>query len=424
MDTTTTSATSGKRHVNNKKRTAPAKARGGNTETHRESEGPQHTHDTGSQAGVSERETVDFSTFGKEISAVGQKVRSKMGPEDIEYIRNVQKTSRGLEFAGRSLLHAGRGPLSFIAGSTSLWIHKQLEAMEIGHTVLHGAYNNLEDNDGLTSDDFYWRVPIHEESWKHGHNVMHHRNTNIVGKDPDLEFGVVRLSEKVKWRLPHAVQLPLTLFTVFPNFTFWMNWHFTGLTDVYLNKERLDVLDDLSWESIKEAHKKTFKTYAQYYSYEYLLWPALAGWKAPRVLAGNILTEVLRDVYAASTIFCGHVGEHTASYEQDESARSRGQWYAMQVEAANNFEVSHPVSIMCGGLDLQIEHHLFPDLPPNRLREIQPEIREICERHGVEYRMESWPKTLLSAFKKISQLSKNNNASPLHAASAVAADMT
>jgi linoleoyl-CoA desaturase len=367
---------------------------------------------------------VDYAAFGKEIQAVRRRIQQKMGQEDIDYIRDVIKTSRSLEVIGRGLLHAGKGPLSFLGGTLSLWVHKQLEAMEIGHTVLHGAYNNFENNEGLDSDDFYWRVPIHEESWKHGHNVMHHRHTNIAGKDPDLEFGVIRLDDKIKWRPAHALQLPLTLFMVFPNFTFWMNWHFTGLTDVYLNKDRLDVLDELNWESIKEAHKKTLESYAKHYGYEYVLWPLLAGWKAPRVLAGNMLTEVLRDVYAAATIFCGHIGEETATYETDESARGRGQWYAMQVESANNFKVPKPISIMCGALDLQIEHHLFPEFPPNRLREIQPEIQEICERHGVEYRMDTWPKTLWGAFKKIARLSKESGGNPFRATSAVAADMT
>jgi fatty acid desaturase len=47
----------------------------------------------------------------------------------------------------------------------------------------------------------------------------------------------------------------------------------------------------------------------------------------------------------------------------------------MQVEASSNFEVSLPVSILCGALDKQIEHHLFPTLPPQRLRQIAPEVR-------------------------------------------------
>ena len=53
---------------------------------------------------------------------------------------------------------------------------------------------------------------------------------------------------------------------------------------------------------------------------------------------------------------------------------------AMQVEAANDFEVSLPISILCGGLDRQIEHHLFPTLAPPRLREIAPRVRAIWVR--------------------------------------------
>ena len=64
-------------------------------------------------------------------------------------------------------------------------------------------------------------------------------------------------------------------------------------------------------------------------------------------------------------------------------AHGRGQWYAMQVEATNNYEVSRPISIPYGGLDRQIEHHLFPTFPPERLREIAPEVRAICERWGL-----------------------------------------
>jgi linoleoyl-CoA desaturase len=82
----------------------------------------------------------------------------------------------------------------------------------------------------------------------------------------------------------------------------------------------------------------------------------------------------------------------------------------MQVEAANDFEVSLPVSILCGGLDRQIEHHLFPTLPPPRLREIAPRVRAICERYGVEYKTASWGKTLHKALRHVGQLSKQEGA--------------
>ncbi|WXB19332.1 fatty acid desaturase [Pendulispora albinea] len=78
----------------------------------------------------------------------------------------------------------------------------------------------------------------------------------------------------------------------------------------------------------------------------------------------------------------------------------------MQIEASNDFEVSVPLSILCGGLDKQIEHHLFPTLPPPRLREIAPEVRAICERHGVRYKTDTWGNTLRGAFAHIGRLSR------------------
>lgn len=62
--------------------------------------------------------------------------------------------------------------------------------------------------------------------------------------------------------------------------------------------------------------------------------------------------------------------------------------------------------MLCGGLDYQVEHHLFPRLAPQRLRKIGPEVQAICEEHGVPYRTASWPKTLLSALERVAQLSK------------------
>jgi NADPH-dependent stearoyl-CoA 9-desaturase len=64
-----------------------------------------------------------------------------------------------------------------------------------------------------------------------------------------------------------------------------------------------------------------------------------------------------------------------------------------------------PISILCGGLERQIEHHLFPSLPPRRLREIAPEVQAICEKHGVAYKTASWGKTLRKVAMQIARLS-------------------
>jgi linoleoyl-CoA desaturase len=345
--------------------------------------------------------------FGEAMDRVRDRVEARVGPEDIAHVRRVNRFSRAMEVVGRVLIHISMEPLSFALGVGALWLHKQLQATEIGHTALHGAYDKLDDNKGLESKTFSWDIPIDEESWRYGHNIRHHQYTNVAGKDPDIHFGPARLTEHTPHAPHHRFQLPFMLTVLAPNFTFLMNLHFTGLSDLYFGNgrpEQFDILPDRSWKSIKDSHRKALRKWVPYYLKNYLFFPILAGPMFWKVLLGNWMAETMRDLYSAATIYCGHVGDDVASYDEGTRAHGRGEWYAMQVESTNNFEVSLPVSILCGGLDRQIEHHLFPRLPPNRLREIAPEVRAVCEEHGVAYRTASWGSTLKKALRHINAL--------------------
>ena len=183
--------------------------------------------------------------------------------------------------------------------------------------------------------------------------------------------------------------------------------HFTGLIDFYTRREAdYEVLPDKKPRTVWNAHKQWLRKAVPYYAKEYGLFPLLAGPFFWKVALGNWLAETLRSVYSAATIFTGHVGEQTSSYAEGTKATSRARWYAMQAESANDFEVPHALSVLCGGLDKQIEHHLFPKLPPRRLRQIAPEVRAICERHGIRYQTGSWPSMLGKVFRQLRRLGK------------------
>jgi linoleoyl-CoA desaturase len=80
------------------------------------------------------------------------------------------------------------------------------------------------------------------------------------------------------------------------------------------------------------------------------------------------------------------VGEGISAWHHDADARKpRGEWHRFQVETSKNFSMSLFWGVVCGGLDRHIEHHLWPALPPNRLRALSPRVRALCERHGVRY---------------------------------------
>lgn len=356
--------------------------------------------------GVFASDKARLRSFGRALDAIHRDAKARVGSADHAYIRRVDRVSRGCEAAGRGLLWAGPGPLSFAAGVGLLWIHKQLEATEIGHTVLHGAFNRIEGAQRYRSKGFDWKIPIDERSWMRGHNGRHHGLTNVVESDPDIDFGHARLTDRTPHRFKHYFQLPMTLLTS-PLFSLAMNSHFTGVLDMHARSpDRPPHFEaDRGPASRARARHRFMRKVVPYYRKEFVVFPLLAGPRFARVLLGNALTEGARDVYTAATIYCGHLGEDVSSFPAGTVPRSRGERYEMQVKAANNFSVPWAVSVLCGALDLQIEHHLFPTLPTNRLREIAPDVKQACEDHGVDYRSVSWPRTLWRAAKQLVHLS-------------------
>lgn len=339
------------------------------------------------------------------LDDVRKRAEARMGDDDVVRVKRLDRFSHSMEVTGRVLIHISFEPVGFLAGVAALWIHKQLQATEIGHPALHGCYDKLEGAERYHAKNFKWQIPIDEEAWHVGHNLRHHPYTNVAGRDPDIHFGPVRLNEHTPHRWYHRFQLPFTLFLMWPHFGLSMNSHFTGLLDITRKPEDRDFVKEVTWTSAKRAVTMAFRKYIPYYAKEFVLFPALAGpfwWK---VALGNWMSEVMRDVYSAASIFCGHIGDDIEGNPEGHKPAGRGGWYAMQLEETQNFEVPYALSVLCGGLDYQIEHHLFPKLPPERLREVAPEVRQIAEDHGLPYRTGSWPKVLRRALGRIWRLS-------------------
>ena len=139
-----------------------------------------------------------IESFGEELDAIRQRVLADRGERDANYIRRVIRAQRGLEVAGRGLLWAGVFPPAWIAGTTALSLSKILDNMEIGHNVMHGQYDWTNDP-ALSGKKFEWDNACPADQWRHSHNYMHHTHTNIVGKDRDIGYGVLRMSEDQRW---------------------------------------------------------------------------------------------------------------------------------------------------------------------------------------------------------------------------------
>src|SRR5262249_26335382 len=153
-------------------------------------------------------------------------------------------------------------------GVIALWVHKQVETSEIGHTALHGTFNRLEGVRDLHARGFKWDVPIDEKAWKYAHNFRHHIYTNIAGKDPDIHYGHCRLSAETPHHWFHWLQLPYLLLLVTPSFAALMNLQNCGGVDFLggnYRPERFDFIKDRSPASLKKVLRTMFRKYFPYY---------------------------------------------------------------------------------------------------------------------------------------------------------------
>src|SRR3954471_19541643 len=86
-----------------------------------------------------------FEALGAELDALRERMLADLGERDATYIRRVIKAQRALEVGGRAPLMAAVLPPAWLAGTAMLSLSKILDNMEIGHNVMHGQYDWMQD---------------------------------------------------------------------------------------------------------------------------------------------------------------------------------------------------------------------------------------------------------------------------------------
>ena len=342
---------------------------------------------------------TDIDAIGTELDAIRDEILADLGERDAEHIRSVVRLARTSAIAGRTLLAFGFTPVSFGAGVALLGAAKILENMEIGHNVLHGQYDWMNDA-SLDSRTYEWDNVCDSGQWRHYHNYEHHTFTNVLGKDRDVGYGIIRISDEQYWHPKHLLQ-PVSNVLLSVLFQWGVGIHdmdpvraMTGSRD---DAEAVKVREEFpaKWRQfLRKAGRQLFK--------DYVFFPLLTPWNAPRVLLGNLAANGIRNVWTNVIIFCGHFPEGTRVYTEAETANeSRGDWYVRQMQGSANIEGPSWFHVMTGHLSHQIEHHLFPDVPAHRYPEIADRVRDVCDRYGLEYNTGSFWQQYGSVLAKI-----------------------
>ncbi len=344
---------------------------------------------TQTQAGMTHEE---LQAFGAELDAIRKRVMSQLGAEDARHIRELVRRARLAEVSGRALLFAGLFPPAWGAGVALLTLSKILENMEIGHNVLHGQYDWLNEP-SLNGATYEWDWACTSAGWRHSHNYVHHTFTNIRGKDRDIGYGLLRMAEEQPWHPAHAPQ-PLYAFIQMLTFEWAIALHDLEFDAVLNGDKTLRQLRDHARPVLRKLAAQLLKDYAWF--------PLLGGPAAPAIFAGNLSANVLRNVWAFLVIFCGHFPDGVETFEShvDEN-ELRGAWYLRQIRGSANCTGPRWFHVLSGHLSHQVEHHLFPDMPAPRYVEIASEVQAICAKYGVAYNSASFPRQLRGAMARI-----------------------
>ncbi|MDF1820227.1 MAG: acyl-CoA desaturase [Alcanivoracaceae bacterium] len=340
-----------------------------------------------------------LQAFGQEIEAIRERIMNSLGEKDARYIRRMIKTQRWMEIGGRGLLFAGILPPAWLAGTAMLGVAKILENMEIGHNVIHGQWDWMRDPD-IHSSTWDWDNVCPADHWKHSHNHMHHKWTNVVGMDRDVGYGILRMSEKQEWE-PYYLGQPIYNFLLATFFEWGVALH-----DLEAEKIRHG---EKSYKDAVPFLKEVWTKVRKQVTKDYILFPAMAGPFFLPVLTGNAVANIIRNYWAYAIIFCGHFPEGTEDFDMDVvENEDKAHWYLRQMLGSANIEGGKLMHIMSGNLSHQIEHHLFPDMPSNRYAEAAREVRAICRKYGLPYNSNSLRKQFTSSMKKVLRLSLPN----------------
>jgi linoleoyl-CoA desaturase len=338
---------------------------------------------------------ADLDALGAELDTLRLSVLADLGQRDVDYIRRMVRVQRGLAAGGRGLLFLGFLPPAWLAGTSALALAKILDNMEIGHNVMHGQYDWTRDA-ALSSKNFEWDTACPADQWRHSHNYLHHTFTNIVGRDRDIGYGILRISPDQKWT-PAALGNP-----VYAALLALMFEHGVMLHDVEV--ERL-FSGDKTWKDAWPTLRGGLRKSARQVLKDYVIWPALTGPLFLSTIAANLTANVARNLWSFMIIFCGHFPDGTYEFTMAETeGESRGHWYFRQMLGSANIEGRPSFHILSGNLSHQIEHHLFPDLPAHRYAEMAPHVREICGRYGLPYNTGPLRKQFGSVVAKICRL--------------------
>lgn len=323
-----------------------------------------------------------------ELSRLREKAAARVGAEDLAHLRKIERWGWLASALGFATAWVFPNPLSAAAlslGRSTRWL--------MMHHVGHRAYDRIPGAPARYTSQgfgagwrrlFDWPDWMTPEAWKHEHNVLHHGFTGQE-RDPDLlERNAQGLRER---RLPLAVVGVLLFFL-------GASWRASYYAPSTMRQwvEREERRAGLAPSRARYYRALLLRCYLPYALFSFVLLPLcfspLGAFAVFSVFCNLLLAEVLTNLHTFLVVGPNHTGEDL--YRFRSAPATREEYYLWQILGSANYRTGGDLNdYLHLWLNYQIEHHLWPDLPMLRYRELQPEVRRLCARYGIPYVQES-----------------------------------
>jgi len=255
-----------------------------------------------------------------------------------------------------------------------------LIGMNVSHDALHGAYSSNKWVNKYLGMIFNF-VGANDYVWKTKHNMVHHTYTNIHDHDDDITFpSIVRVDAHQKKKWIHRYQ-HYYVFLLYPLTT--LSWVFMNDYQNFFRKN-YGSYDNTIKPKVELVRLFGYKVL---YLFMFIALPIMVldlPWYA--TIIGFVVLHIFEGTTLALVFQMAHLVEPTQFPEPSHDGQLEHNWAVHQLKTTANFSThSRIASFLCGGLNQQIEHHLFPKICHIHYRKIGPIVKQTAEEFQLPY---------------------------------------
>jgi linoleoyl-CoA desaturase len=278
-------------------------------------------------------------------------------------------------------------PLAVVAG-----LGMAGTGMSVMHDAAHDSFSHRRWLNKLLSGTMYL-IGGNVFTWKVQHNVLHHTYTNIAGYDEDIKTKtVIRLSKHAPLRKFHRFQhiygpffySLMTLSKLFGDFRQLWIYNKTGITVKQNSKPTSEFIKLI----VTKAAYLVLAIGLILFFTNHSWWIVLLGFLVMHLTAGFILSVIFQ---------MAHIVEDAHQPVPDEHGTVENEWAIHELNTTVNFSTGNRfLTWVTGGLNYQIEHHLFPNICHMHYRKISPIVERTAIEFGLNYNRNA---TFISAIR-------------------------